>query len=602
MKKVILFIILFFLSTTLSFALDQTMAFQGDALLNGAAINNGNLTVTIFDQVTGGNAVYNETFVNIINEGRFDVLLGNYTVANELSLDWGYNQFYFIDVEINGNKVTTERQRFQNGIQSGLFINSTGPAFSMRTSVADNRYSVAFGNNNNVSGDYGFIGSGASNKITSTYSVIGSGASNNVVSDYSVIGGGQSNSISDGTVTHTVIAGGQSNYVEGAYGVLVGGQSNNVSASYGFIGGGTNNIITTSGGQGYGIIVGGTYNDVSNDFGFIGSGQNNEATGTYAVVVGGGGSLIQPWLANIASGQHAVVVGGQGNLGAGDGSFIGSGYANNASGGYSTIVDGYENTVSTTYDFIGTGQNNFINQSFSSIVNGKENNNTGEFSFIAGGYLNNLNGDYSSILAGDNCQAIGNYNVILGGGNITIDNGIAGDSTDFNLIFGENYTSGIDNLVGFFDGIIRSGLFRFNTDNTTNTSRTLIVGIPGDVTTGNGAFLSASGLWNDGSSRTFKEDFQDIDKEEVLDKISSLEIKNYKYKGNNNARHISPFAEDIYFTFNIGETPKYLAALDVAGLSIVGIQQLAKENEDLKNKIGELEKRLEKLEQKQELQ
>ncbi|RLE48216.1 hypothetical protein DRJ25_00375, partial [Candidatus Woesearchaeota archaeon] len=108
----------------------------------------------------------------------------------------------------------------------------------------------------------------------------------------------------------------------------------------------------------------------------------------------------------------------------------------------------------------------------------------------------------------------------------------------------------------------------------------------------------ATGTWTDASSRTFKEDFKDVDSKEILDKLMALDIKNYKYKGDNPARHITPFAEAIYYTFNVGENPKYLSALDVAGLSMVAIQQLKKENNYLKERVESLEQRLSALENK----
>ena len=80
----------------------------------------------------------------------------------------------------------------------------------------------------------------------------------------------------------------------------------------------------------------------------------------------------------------------------------------------------------------------------------------------------------------------------------------------------------------------------------------------------------------------------------------TLDIKNYKYKVGSAARHISPFAEDIYYTFNIGEKPQYLSPLDVAGVALVAIQQLKKDNDALIQRIDDLEQRLIQLEQNYE--
>jgi len=85
--KILLFIIFLAVFSSFVFAREQMMSFQGDALFNNAAINNGNLTVVFYSTPAGGTPVYNETFNLSINNGRFDVVLGNH--SENLKLDWG---------------------------------------------------------------------------------------------------------------------------------------------------------------------------------------------------------------------------------------------------------------------------------------------------------------------------------------------------------------------------------------------------------------------------------------------------------------------------------------------------------------------------------
>ena len=69
----------------------------------GWYLNNGNLTVTIWDNLSGGNLLYNETFIGAIMNGSWNVMLGA-NPAHNLSLDYG--QIYYRDYAINGEDVS----------------------------------------------------------------------------------------------------------------------------------------------------------------------------------------------------------------------------------------------------------------------------------------------------------------------------------------------------------------------------------------------------------------------------------------------------------------------------------------------------------------
>lgn len=83
-------------------ALNVSLSDQGTevkAKSTGDLLNGGNLTVTIYDALAGGNLVYNETFSNAINNGSWNVMLGE-NISNPLSLEFG--RTYYKDYEING--------------------------------------------------------------------------------------------------------------------------------------------------------------------------------------------------------------------------------------------------------------------------------------------------------------------------------------------------------------------------------------------------------------------------------------------------------------------------------------------------------------------
>jgi hypothetical protein len=111
-------------------------------------------------------------------------------------------------------------------------------------------------------------------------------------------------------------------------------------------------------------------------------------------------------------------------------------------------------------------------------------------------------------------------------------------------------------------------------------------------TNGNGAHLTAGGVWTNGSSRSFKERFVQYRPAEVLEKIRQLPVEGYFYKGTEEY-HITPMAEDFYRLFGTGvheiietdstgqlvrrpnpDVDKYLAASDVAGVALLGVKAL----------------------------
>jgi len=63
----------------------------------GILLDNGNLPVLIFDNLTAGNLIYNETFLQSIDDGAWNVMLGE---TKNLSLNFG--DIYYRDYRING--------------------------------------------------------------------------------------------------------------------------------------------------------------------------------------------------------------------------------------------------------------------------------------------------------------------------------------------------------------------------------------------------------------------------------------------------------------------------------------------------------------------
>ncbi len=147
-----------------------------------------------------------------------------------------------------------------------------------------------------------------------------------------------------------------------------------------------------------------------------------------------------------------------------------------------------------------------------------------------------------------------------------------------------------------YDAIPGFARFGFNTIALTEAIK---VGTNGN--NGNGAFLSAAGVWTNASSRTFKDAFASVDPINVLDKLIAMPVMTWFYKDNHgDGKHIGPVAEDFAEVFGFGENHKYIGTVDESGVALAAIQGLNKkletENADLHSKLDALTARLDKLE------
>jgi len=219
------------------------------------------------------------------------------------------------------------------------------------------------------------------------------------------------------------------------------------------------------------------------------------------------------------------------------------------------------------------------------VSGGNDNHADGPSTVVCGGIQNNINAAESSILGGK-LNSITGYL-----------------STEHSMVFGLGVSVSTSDRVVFYDGD-NPGRFGINRDDSDGgLSYPIHVGT--STSNGNGAYLTEGGTWSDGSSREYKENFTPLDGETVLDKISELPVESWNYKGTDE-RHIGPVAEDFVAAFDVGPTRvtdgqrdnKYLASKDVAGVALVGVQELVKENKKLKELIFQLQQDIEELKAK----
>jgi len=479
---------------------------------------------------------------------------------------------------------------------------------------------------------YGGVFSGLDNLAgdgeSDTGAFVGGGIFNEALAEYSSVSGGISNTASG---IYGTVAGGANNTASGLRSAVGGGHRNTASNEDCFVGGGFYNAASANGAA----VGGGTYDTSKAVFGavfsgytnlagdettdtaaYVGGGYNNSATAKYATVGGGRNnsalneySVVGGGRSNTASGNNSTVAGGISNTASGDTSTICGGWYNTADTSHSAISGGYNNTASGFASFVGGGWSNTASGTGSNVVGGALNTTDNNQSTVCGGSLNTASGSQSIVGAGGQNTASGHCSVIGGG----YQNGNAGDysaisvgyrdtltsSADYSMAFGVNVYVNASYRVVFFDGD-NSGRFGLNRDDHDGG-----ISFPihvGDTTTnGNGAYLSAGGAWSDGSSREFKENFQQLDGKEVLNRIDNLPMESWEYKGTGE-RHIWPCAEDFHEQFDVGvikedgvRDTRYLAAGDVAGVALAGVKELAKENRELRERIVQLEALVEAL-------
>jgi hypothetical protein len=72
------------------------------------------------------------------------------------------------------------------------------------------------------------------------------------------------------------------------------------------------------------------------------------------------------------------------------------------------------------------------------------------------------------------------------------------------------------------------------------------------------------------------------------------------FRSSPEGRHLGPVAEDFHAAFGLAGDGKFIAANDLAGVSLAAVQglnaKLERENAELRKALAALERRLEKLE------
>jgi hypothetical protein len=149
------------------------------------------------------------------------------------------------------------------------------------------------------------------------------------------------------------------------------------------------------------------------------------------------------------------------------------------------------------------------------------------------------------------------------------------------LALGTNLYNGNSNTVAIGNSSVTS----VNLSGATSTAYALSVG--NSSLNGNGAYLTKGGVWTNASDRNLKEDFTPLNNQEILDKISQLEISKWKYIGTDEY-HIGPVAQDFYSLFHLGVDDKRISTIDPSGIALAAIKALTEKVAEQQKTINEL--------------
>jgi len=115
---------------------------------------------------------------------------------------------------------------------------------------------------------------------------------------------------------------------------------------------------------------------------------------------------------------------------------------------------------------------------------------------------------------------------------------------------------------------------------------------------------AGGGSWASVSDKNKKENFEQLNGEDVLKKIRRLKITSWNYISQaDGIKHIGPTAQDFYKAFHLGESRESISMIDMDGITLLGIKSLYQQLLDMSalGNVKELTKKLDELDNFDEL-
>lgn len=293
-------------------------------------------------------------------------------------------------------------------------------------------------------------------------------------------------------------------------------------------------------------------------------GANRSATFGRLNYVDGGGNCFAFGDSNyVTSTGNSSITGGNYNLLTwSPNSVIAGGFSQTMDlSGYSFIAAGYDNNIVGTdeptdrYNAIGGGYSNDISSAgYATVSGGRENVARGDYSIVSGGRLNEVDGDYS--FAGGRRAKVG---AAHDGSFIWADQTDADFSSSAANQFRARATGGVQFIAGI-------------------GPETGVELIPG------------SGSWSTLSDRNVKDNVEEVDVDELLERLAAMPIGTWNYKTQDaSVRHIGPMAQDFFAAFGVGDKETLISSVDADGVALAAIQALYKRTQQLQDQAEEIE-------------
>jgi len=439
---------------------------------------------------------------------------------------------------------------------------------------------IGGGDDNTASGDNATIGGGKANDAAGYYAAVGGGRGNTASNNYATIAGGRANKAS---LHYTTVAGGYTNQATGYYAAVGGGQSNKATQDSSTVAGGDNNLADAN----YATVGGGVENTASRECATASGGRANVASSYYATVGGGRG--------NTANNNYTTIAGGRANTANTHYATVGGGYVNQATGLYASVGGGQGNEATEDCATVAGGDDNLADANHATVGGGRANTATGYYATVAGGRGNAGNQNYATVAGGRGNTANGYYATALGGR----ENRASGD---YSVAAGyrAKVDASHDGAMLFADGTalnFNSAAANEFAARCTGGAR-FVSAVNGSGTPTAGVTLAAGGgSWSSISDRNAKQDFEAVDKRELLHRLANVPITTWQYRTQDaSIRHIGPMAQDFHAAFGVGEDDRHITTIDAHGVALGAIQGLHELVKEKDAQIAALRARLEKVE------
>ncbi len=96
------------------------------------------------------------------------------------------------------------------------------------------------------------------------------------------------------------------------------------------------------------------------------------------------------------------------------------------------------------------------------------------------------------------------------------------------------------------------------------------------------------------SDSTKKRNRRNVDTKAILDKVNAMPIQQWSYKSQDPLiEHVGPMAQDFWREFHVGHDLLTINTIDPSGIALAAIQELAKENAELRQQLAEQSKAFE---------